>query len=83
MSLQPGQDHEGAQGNAQRAFSMPSRRMSGHIQTAKASQSSPQGETWLQLKKKLVLSRSFSRPGHLQTLSGHLHSKLLVTCPGH
>ena len=24
MSLQPGQDHEGAQGNAQRAFSMPS-----------------------------------------------------------
>ena len=47
MSLQPGQDHEGAQGNTQRAFSMPSGGMSGHIQSAKASQSSPQEETWL------------------------------------
>ena len=46
-SLQPGQDHEGAQGNAQRAFSMPSGGVSGHIQSAKASQLSPQGETWL------------------------------------
>ena len=43
MSLQPGQDHEGAQG----AFSMPSGGMSSCIQSAKASQSSPQGETWL------------------------------------
>ena len=40
MSLQPGQDHEGAQDNAQRAFSMPSGGLSGHIQSAKASQSS-------------------------------------------
>ena len=47
MSLQPGQDHEGAQGNAQRAFSMSSGGVSGCIQSAKASQSSPQGETWL------------------------------------
>ena len=83
MSLQPGQDHEGAQGNAQRALSMPSGGVFGHIQSAKVSQSSPQGETWLQLKKKLVLSRPFSRPGHLQASSGHLHSRWLVTCPGH
>ena len=82
MSLQPGQDHEGAQGNTQRAFSMPSGGVSGCIQSAKALQSSPQGETWLQLKKKLVLSRPFSRPGCLQASSGHSHSRLLVTCPG-
>ena len=55
-SLQPGQDHEGAPGNAQKAFSMPSGGMSSHIQSAKASQPSPLGETWLRLKKKLVLS---------------------------
>ena len=55
MSLQPGQDHEGAPGNAQRAFSMPSGGVSSLIQSAKVSQSSPQGETWLRLKKKLVL----------------------------
>ena len=47
MSLQPGQDHEGALGNAQRTFSMPSGGVSCCIQSAKASQSSPQGGTWL------------------------------------
>ena len=83
MSLQPGQDHEGAQGNAQRAFSLPSGGVSSHIQSAKVLQSSPQGETWLRLKKKLVLSRPFSRPGCLQASSGHLQSRQLVTCSGH